>query len=53
VWKPGSKLILGGRVHLVIHDPIPTAGLTQNDIVDLRDRVRAVVEQSYEEIRVR
>ncbi len=53
VWKPGSKLIMGGRVRLGIHDPIPTAGLTQADIGDLRDRVRAVVEQKYEEIRVR
>lgn len=53
VWRPGSKLILGGRVRLVIHDPIATIGLTQADIVDLRDRVRSVVERKYEEIRVR
>jgi 1-acyl-sn-glycerol-3-phosphate acyltransferase len=47
VWKPGSKLIRGGRVRLVIHDPIATTGMTQPDIGDLRDRVRAVVEESY------
>ncbi|HAX82913.1 MAG TPA: 1-acyl-sn-glycerol-3-phosphate acyltransferase [Actinobacteria bacterium] len=47
VWKPGSKLIRGGRVRLVIHEPIATTGMTQPDIGDLRDRVRAVVEESY------
>ena len=47
VWKPGSKLIRGGPVRLVIHEPVSTSGLTQNDIGDLRDRVRGVVEESY------
>lgn len=47
VWKPGSKLIRGGPVRLVIHEPVSTSGLTQNDIGDLRDRVRGVVEKSY------
>jgi 1-acyl-sn-glycerol-3-phosphate acyltransferase len=47
VWKPGSKLIRGGPVRLVIHEPVSTSGLTQNDIGDLRDRVRRVVGESY------
>jgi len=47
VWKPGSKLIRGGPVRLVIHEPVSTTGLTQNDIGDLRDRVRGIVEESY------
>lgn len=47
VWKPGSKLIRGGPVRLVIHEPIATTGLTQADIGELRDRVRRVVEESY------
>ena len=47
VWKPGSKLIRGGPVRLVIHEPVSTSGLTQNDIGDLRDRVRGIVEESY------
>jgi 1-acyl-sn-glycerol-3-phosphate acyltransferase len=53
VWKPASKLILGGRVRLVIHDPIPTAGLTPADIADLRDRLRRVVEETYTKVRAR
>jgi len=47
VWKPGGKLIRGGPVRLVIHEPVSTSGLTQNDIGDLRDRVRGIVEESY------
>jgi 1-acyl-sn-glycerol-3-phosphate acyltransferase len=53
VWKPAAKLIFGGRVRLVIHDPIPTAGLAVADIVDLRERLRGVVEETYAEIRMR
>ena len=54
VWKPAAKLIFGGRVRLVIHDPIPTEGLNAAaDIGDLRDRVRSMVEETYAEIRIR
>ena len=42
-WKAHSKLIHGGRVRLIIHDPIPTADLDRNLLNDLRDRVRAAV----------
>ncbi len=52
-WQPGSKLIRGGPVRLVIHDPIPTTGLTGADVADLRDQVRAVVAETYEMVRVR
>lgn len=48
-WKPHSKLIHGGRVRLVIHDPIPTEGLDHSDITDLRDRARRIVATSYRE----
>ena len=42
-WKPHSKLIHGGRVRLVIHDPIPTTDLDRNLLNDLRDEVRAAI----------
>jgi 1-acyl-sn-glycerol-3-phosphate acyltransferase len=51
VWPPGSKLIYGGRVHLVVHDPIPTTGMGPADIDGLRDRVQAIVAEEYERIR--
>lgn len=50
-WKPGSRIIHGGKVRLVIHDPIPTAGMSATDLDDLRDRVHGIVEESYESIR--
>jgi 1-acyl-sn-glycerol-3-phosphate acyltransferase len=50
-WKPGSKIVYGGRARLKIHPPIPTADLTGTDLESLRDRVRQIVELSYEEIR--
>jgi len=51
VWPPGSKLIYGGRVHLVVHEPIPTTGMGPADIESLRDQVRGIVEKEYERIR--
>lgn len=51
VWRPGGKLIYGGKVRLVIHDPIPTAAMSPGEIDGLRDRVREVVAATYEQIR--
>jgi 1-acyl-sn-glycerol-3-phosphate acyltransferase len=51
VWRPGSKLMYGGKARLVIHDPIPTVGMGPGDIEALRDRVREVVAATYEQIR--
>jgi 1-acyl-sn-glycerol-3-phosphate acyltransferase len=42
-WKPHSKLIRGGKVRLVIHEPIPTVGLDRKDLDGLRDRVHRIV----------
>jgi 1-acyl-sn-glycerol-3-phosphate acyltransferase len=53
VWRPGSKLIRGGRVHLLIHQPVTTTAMTQADIGELRDRVREIVAESYAGIRAR
>ncbi len=52
-WRPGSKLIFGGRITLIIHDPIPTDGLDNGQLNRLRDDVRAIVKDTYEEMRVR
>ena len=52
-WKPGSNVIRGGKTYMVIHDPIPTDGAGRADIDELRDRVHAIIEQSYAEIRTR
>ncbi len=47
-WRPHAKLIFGGRVTLIIHDPIPTEGLTAADLNDLRDRARNAVAAGFD-----
>lgn len=42
-WPPGSRVCWGGPVTLVIHEPIPTHGLSTVDIEELRDRTRRIM----------
>jgi len=42
-WEPHSKLIRGGRVRLIVHEPIPTMGLDRTNLGELRDRVHGIV----------
>lgn len=51
VWRPGGMMIYGGKVRLVIHQPIATTGMSPADIGELRDRVREVVEREYAAVR--
>jgi 1-acyl-sn-glycerol-3-phosphate acyltransferase len=43
-WRPRSKLIFGGPVRLVIHEPIPTEGLDRTMLNELRDQARAAID---------
>ena len=52
VWRPEAKIFYPGKARVVIHDPIPVAGLDLTDIGDLRDRAHAVVEKTWEGLRV-
>ena len=49
VLAPGSINIHGGRVRLLVGDPIPPQGLTANDRDDLQARVQRVIEQMISE----
>jgi 1-acyl-sn-glycerol-3-phosphate acyltransferase len=40
IWPPGAKLMHPGPIALEFGDPIPTTGLTLDDVDDLRSRVR-------------
>ena len=51
VWRSGWWLIFGGKVRMVVHEPIPTTGLGPGDIDALRDQVRAIVAETWERIR--
>lgn len=47
VWPPGSKVFYKGDASVVIHAPIPTAGLTVKDIDSLRTQVHDVIERQF------
>lgn len=47
-WRPGTPLVRGGRVKVVIDPPIETDRLTQSDNTELRDRVRAIIASHVE-----
>ncbi len=50
-WEPGSRVVHGGPTRMVIHDPIPTDGMSQDDITPLRNRTHQIIAGTYERIR--
>ena len=50
-WRPGSRIVTGGPLRAVVHEPISVDGLEINDINTLRDRVHAVIKTEYESLR--
>lgn len=50
VWPPGSKLFYKGHADVVIHKPIPTAGMTVQDIDSLRNQVYGTIDEKFHEL---
>jgi len=50
-WRPGDKVLHGGRARMVIHDPIPTEGLDHDDLDELRTRTQGIIAETYERLR--
>ncbi len=50
-WLPRAKVIRGGKVTVVIGDPIPTAGLGPEAASSLREQVRFGIERTLKELR--
>ncbi len=50
VWPPGSKLFYKGDAQVVIHEPIPTAGMDVKDIDALREQVYAIIDEQFHEL---
>lgn len=46
VMRKGRLMTCPGEVDLIVHEPIPTAGLTLDDARRLADRVKTIVEAS-------
>lgn len=43
VWRPTTRVIRPGHIHVEIYPPIETAGLTGKEIDELRDRVHSII----------
>jgi len=43
IWPPGRTAIHGGQVRVVIGNPLPTSGLTHDDVPRLRDQAHSVI----------
>ena len=50
-WTPHSKIVTGGLIRAVVHEPIPVADLTLADMNELRDRVHRIINDTYKEQR--
>lgn len=51
VWPPGEKWWRGGKVIMVFHPPIPTAGLGEDGIEPLREQAHRIIGETYARIR--
>jgi 1-acyl-sn-glycerol-3-phosphate acyltransferase len=49
-WKARHKVIDGGPITVMVGEPIPTEGLTDDDVDDLRDRVKQVIQDTLDEL---
>jgi 1-acyl-sn-glycerol-3-phosphate acyltransferase len=43
IWPPGHHTIRGGHVRVIVGRPLPTGGLTRDDVARLRDQARDVI----------
>jgi len=46
-WTPHSKIVMGGPIRAIIHEPIDVTSLTLADMNELRDRVHKVINDEY------
>jgi 1-acyl-sn-glycerol-3-phosphate acyltransferase len=51
VWRPGEKWWRGGKVKMVFHPPIPTAGLGEAGIDAVRSQTFRIIDECYRQIR--
>lgn len=47
-WRPGSRIVAGGPLRAVVHEPIPVADMTLVEIDALREQVHTVIGKEYE-----
>ncbi len=42
-WRPGTPIVRGGLIRIVLDKPVETEGMTSSDTGDLRDQVQEVI----------
>ncbi len=47
VWTPGRNTIRGGKVRVIITEPISTSQLTKADVVQLRNKVETLITSAF------
>lgn len=47
-WRPHTKIVMGGPLLTVIHDPVSVSGLDLTDIDTLREQVHTTIHKEYE-----
>jgi 1-acyl-sn-glycerol-3-phosphate acyltransferase len=50
IWRPDRMLIYGGVARARVHEPIPVAGKTRDDIADLQERAYTTIAKGIEEL---
>jgi 1-acyl-sn-glycerol-3-phosphate acyltransferase len=50
-WTPHSKIVNGGPIRAVVHEPIAVVDLTLADMNELRDRVHRIINDTYKQQR--
>jgi 1-acyl-sn-glycerol-3-phosphate acyltransferase len=50
IWPPGRAAIHAGQVRVVVTDPLQTTGLTQHDVVRLREQARDAISSAYRDL---
>jgi 1-acyl-sn-glycerol-3-phosphate acyltransferase len=49
VMRKGEVTVRPGHVRIIVHDPIPSAGLSRTGVIDLGNQVREVVKRGVDE----
>lgn len=51
IWPPGVRFFRRGKIHVIVHEPIETAGLGGPDVNRIRKQAHATIAAGLEELR--
>ena len=53
IWPPGVRFFRSGKIHVIVHEPIETAGLGGPDVNRIRKQAHDTIAAGLEELRTR